>query len=73
MIQAVYRNRVIHPWDEVPTEWRNGQRLRVELAEPDPKAVSRGLSAAEVVELMKVEGPPPSDDAGWRFTSLGFA
>lgn len=70
MPRAVLRDGLIHPLEPLPPDWRDGQELRVESAEPEPAAHAIDEDFRELAALCAA-GDPADDDRLDR--SLGEA
>ena len=63
MIRGVVEHGMVRLLDAVPSEWPEGQEIRIE---PVPAAASerpkkRGRSAEEVHRILNYQGPAPDD------------
>jgi hypothetical protein len=63
MVKAVLRGGVIYPTGPLPSDWRDGQELRVEEAGPqgpaDPEAIDRWYAK---LESLCAAGDPEDDE-----------
>lgn len=62
MVKGVLNNGSIHPTEPLPTEWHDGQRLRIEKAEDDyvlPEQIDEDFAA---LEALCAAGDPADDE-----------